>query len=182
MNPDDAFERILAALYRATLDDALWPETSALIDEACGIVGNGLVVGEKVGDEDRIFFVRNHYRGESRLDLAREYFGVWYPHDVGMRRLMGRPEGRLVHLPDLYCEDELKTSAVFNEGWRRLDSQNSLNVQFREPDGLRFVWTIADPVGGDGWESAQIELIERLLPHVRQTVRTRQALAAADER
>ena len=42
------------------------------------------------------------------------------------------------------------------------------------------VWALSNPVGGDGWGSAQIELVERLLPHVRQFVRVRQALAAAE--
>ena len=40
MSDQDAFERILASLYDAMLDDAEWPATSALIDEACGTVGN----------------------------------------------------------------------------------------------------------------------------------------------
>ena len=180
VSPDDAFDRILASLYRASLDDALWPATSALIDEACGIVGTGLVVGEIVNGRGRIYVARNLYRGESRLDLAREYFDVWYPQDTAIRRLTGQPEGRLVHLPDLHSEDELKTSPVYNEGWRSLKAQNGLNVRFDEPDGLRLVWTIADPVGGDGWQSTQIELIGRLAPHVRQFIRVRQALDGAD--
>ena len=46
MNNQDAFERILASLYKAMLDDAHWPATSALIDEAIGLTGNGLMVGE----------------------------------------------------------------------------------------------------------------------------------------
>ena len=46
MSDQDAFERILASLYDAMLDDAEWPATSALIDEACGTVGNALLVGE----------------------------------------------------------------------------------------------------------------------------------------
>ena len=41
-----AFERILAPLYDATLDDTHWPATSALIDEACGIAGSALLVGK----------------------------------------------------------------------------------------------------------------------------------------
>ena len=36
MNPLDAFDRILASLHQAALDDAHWPATAALIDEACG--------------------------------------------------------------------------------------------------------------------------------------------------
>ena len=179
MNPADAFDRILASLYRATRDDDHWPAVAALIDEACGAVGNGLVVGEGSGGDDRIYFARFLYRGESRQDLTREYFDVYYPHDASMRRLMGVPEGRLVHLPDLFTEDELKTSPVYNEGWRRLSAQNGLYVHFDDPDGLRFVWGVGDPVGSRGWQSAQLRLIERLLPHIRQFVSMRQALSAA---
>ena len=54
MNPHDAFERILASLHRAALDDACWPATSALIDEACDIAGNALSVGEASGDQARL--------------------------------------------------------------------------------------------------------------------------------
>ena len=39
MSDQDAFERILASLYDAMLDDVHWPSTSALIDEACGSTG-----------------------------------------------------------------------------------------------------------------------------------------------
>ena len=180
MNLDDAFERILASLYQAMLDDARWPTTSALIDEACGSVGNALVVGERSGGEDRIYFARCVYRGESRPDRAREYFDVHYPHDAAMRRLMQRPEGRLFHHPDLYTEDERKSSPAYNEGMRGMLAQHGMCAHFDDPDGLRLVWGIGDPVVRGGWHSAQLRLTERLLPHVRQYVRVRQALAAAD--
>ena len=180
MNPDDAFERCLGLLHEAALDDARWPTASALIDEACGIGGNAVTVGEGTGGGDRIHYVRLLSRGACRQELAREYFEVHYPNDAGMRRLMDRPEGRLVHLPDLWTEDERRTSPVYNEGWRRLEAQDGVNAHFRDPDGLRLVWSLADPVGGDGWEPARLRLVERLLPHVRQFVRVRQALAAAE--
>ena len=58
MNPLDAFDRILAALHKATLDDAHWPAAAALIDEACGAAGNALVVGEWSGDDVRVCFAQ----------------------------------------------------------------------------------------------------------------------------
>ena len=180
MSPDDAFERILASLHEAMLDDTRWPATSALIDEACGTGGSSLVVSEGSGREHRIHFARLFYRGESRQDLAREYFEVHYRRDAARRRLLDRPEGRLVHLPDLWTEEERRTSPVYNEGYRRLGARNGLNVHFGDPDGLRLVWGIADPVDEGGWQPDRLRLIESLLPHVRQFVRVRQALAAAE--
>ena len=177
VNLADAFDRILASLYRAARDDAHWPAAAALIDEACGAVGNMLVVCSGSGD---IHYARPLYRGEARDDLAREYFEVYYPHDEGPRRRRQLPSGRLVHASELYTETELKTSVAYNEGWRLMRGQNGFNVSFEQPDGLRIFWGVGDPVGGNGWQSAQLRLIRRLLPHVRQFVGIRQALAAAD--
>ena len=178
MNPDDAFERCLESLYEAALDDARWPAASALIDEACGVGGNSLAVGEAIGGKIYIYFAHLLYRGESRQDLAQEYVDVHFPHDTGMRRLFDHPQGRLVHLPDLFTENERRASPVYNEAWSRLGAQDGLNAHFCDPDGLRLIWSIGDPVG-DGWQPDRLRLVERLAPHVRQFVRVRQALAAS---
>ena len=183
VNPHDAFERILASLYEAALDDAGWLAASALIEEACGAVGSTLWVGEGYGADERLFFARLHYRGEPRDDLAREYYQVYHPHDEGPPRYRERPSGQLFHAPQLYTETELKTSVAYNEGWRRLRAQNGVTVHLDLPhapaDSWAF-WALGDPTGGDGWESARLRLLERLLPHIQRFVLIRQALATAD--
>ena len=59
MNNQDAFARILASLYDAMLDDTHWPATSALIDEACGRMGNALLVSEGPKNDIRVLCVSN---------------------------------------------------------------------------------------------------------------------------
>jgi len=180
VSPDQAFDRILAALYEAALDDALWPAASALIEEAVGSTGNVLTVGERSGSEVRVYFNRLLYRGEDRQDLAREYFEVYQPRDEGPPRLWQWRVGQLVHVPEMYTEEELKTSAAYHEGWGPRQGQNGLVTRLDFLDGLSVIWGLGDPVGGDGWQSSRVKLVERLLPHIRQFVRVRQALAAAD--
>ena len=180
MNPDDIFARCLAALYEAALDDARWPAATALVEEAVGASGNALIVGEGSDEDVRIYFARYLRRGESVQDQARAYFNAYHPHDEGMPRLRQLPHGRLARVRDLYSEDELKTSPAYNEGLRDLGSRNGLYVRFDGPDGLHIVWGLGDPVGGDGWQSDRLRLVERLLPHVHRSVVIRQALAAAD--
>ncbi len=179
VNPDDAFERVLASLYEAALDDARWPAATALMEEAVGADGNALIVGEGFGDDVRIYFARFLYRGEGHPDQVREYFNVYHPHDEGMPRLRRLPHGKLTFIRDLYSEDELKRSPAFNEGMGLLGNRNGVTARLDGPDGLRIAWGIGDPLGG-GWESAQIRLIGRLLPHIHRSVLVRQALAAAD--
>ena len=57
MSEHDAFDRVLAAVHAATLDETRWPATSALIDEACGLTGNGLMVAEGPTNDVRALFV-----------------------------------------------------------------------------------------------------------------------------
>ena len=180
MNPDDAFERIVGLLYEAALDDALWPAAATLFEEAIGASGSILAVSEGSGDDARLHFARYLYRGESHPEPVREYFDVYHAQDEGIQRVRRLPHGRLTHGPELYTEEERKTSAAFNEGLPLLGCRNGLAARFDGPDGLRIILGTGDPVGGDGWESARLRLHEQLLPHVHRSVVIRQALAAAD--
>ena len=72
MSDQDAFDRILAALYDSRLDAAQRPATSALIAEARGTPGNALLVCEGPQDDVRVRFAQAYYRGQRRADLERE--------------------------------------------------------------------------------------------------------------
>jgi len=180
VNRDDALERCIAALYEAALDDTRWLAASALIDEVCGVAGSSLLVGEGFDDDARMYFARFLARGVDREDLGREWLEVYHPRDEMVPRVRQLPHGRLTHIPGLYTDDELKTSPAYNEGLGLLGVQNGVLVRFGRPDGLRTVWTVADPVDSGGWESDRLGLVERLLPHIQRAVLIRQALAAAE--
>lgn len=180
MSQRDAFNGVLTSLNDAMLNDALWPATSALIDEACGSRGNGLYITEGTVDDAKVVFGKIYYRGQCRDEIVRDYLQFYHPHDERVPRLRRLPYNRLVHVTDLYTEQELKTSPTFNEALRRFEGQNSLNVRLDGLDGCQITWAIENPVRAGSWESDQIDMIQRLLPHVRQFVRVRQALATAD--
>ena len=179
MSEQNVFERILASLYDAMLDDTRWPATSVLIDEACGIVGNAVLVGEGPPDDIRPLFVGLYWRGHRREDLEREYLEVYHPINEAIPRQLQLPDGHLVALKDLYTAEELKTSPTYNEALLKAKYQNGLNVLLDGPGGTRMTWSLADPVGSDGWGSSQIAMVRRLMPHIRQFVRVRQALVRA---
>ena len=182
MSEPDAFQRILASLYDAMLDDTRWPATSALLDEACGLTGNALLVGEGPKDDIQNLFVGLYYRGHRRTDLEREYLEVYHPINEGIPRQLQLPEGHLVHIKDMYTSEELKTSRAYNEALLRGKYQNGLNALLEGPGGSHVTWSLADPVASDGWGSSRIAMVRRLLPHIRQFVRVRQALVRAEAR
>ena len=180
MNPDDAFERCLEALYGAALDDARWSAATRLIEEAAGYGGTTLGVAAGRGDDVPINFARFFERGENREDLRREYLAVYHAQDEAVPRVRRLPPARLVHTSDLYTEDERKRSATWNEYFARIGAQKGLYARFEGPDGMHIALNIGYPVGGDGWGTGQLRLLERLLPHIHRIVLIRQALAAAD--
>ena len=180
MSDQDALERILAALHDAMLDDSQWPATSALIDEACGMQGNALLVRNGPQDNARVLFVGSYYRGERREDWEREYLEVYHPINEGIPRFRQLPDSRVVHTPALYTPQELKTSPTYNEAFPRWHCQDGLNVRLDGSDDSHIAWHPFDPVTPGGWESSQLTLVKGLLPHIRQFVRIRQALAKAE--
>ena len=182
MSDDDTFERVLASLNDAMLDDARWPATSALIDESCGLKGNTLMVGEGPTDDKRVLYVGLYCRGQRREDLEREYLETYHPNDECVPRVRQLPDGRLVHITDLYTAEELKTSPAYNELFPRANQQDSLVVRLKGSGGSYVFWAVGDPATRHGWGASQVRLIERLLPQVRQFVRVRQALVRARAR
>lgn len=180
MNRWDLFERMVASLNEAMLEDARWPEVSALIDEVCGAKGSLLAFGhEPSKDKLDVFFAKCFYRGEDRSEWQQEYFQAYYAADEHVPRLKNLPDSKVVHVTDLFSEQELKTSLMYNDALARFEGQNGLNVRLDGPCRSSIVWGIADPIDASGWSSSQIEMVRRVLPHLRQYVRVRTALADA---
>ena len=180
MSEREAFDGILASLHEAALDRRHWSSATKLIDDALRTHGSSMVCGDGDSEEDiRIHFAWAFVGGQRDRELEREYFRIYYPLDERAPRLRRLPDSRLFHMTDLYSDAELKTSRTYNEVLACNQAGNGINVRLDGPDGSRIVWVVNDPLDGDGWSSAQLDSIRRLLPPIRQTVRVQQALAGA---
>ena len=182
MGEQEALGRILASLYDAVLDDTRWPAASALIDEACGIAGNALMVGDGPRDDVRATWVGLYSRGQRREDLEQEYLEHYHPTDERVPRVRQLPDSRLVHVSDLLTVEECKTSPTYNEALPLADLRNGLNVRLDGPDGSHIAWGLGDPVDSGGWTAPRVAMVTALLPHVRRFVGIRQALVRAEAR
>ena len=171
MDRGDAFERIVALLNEAMLDDARWPEASACIDETVGARGNVLTFGDECPNGDiELYFSKAHYRGEDRSAWMRKYLRDYHAGDEHLPRLRALPDSRIVRVADLFTEQERRTSRMYNEALVRTQGQRGLTVRLDGPGDSRIVWGIADPVDANAWSSSQVETVGRVLPHLRQYV------------
>ena len=134
MSDQDTFERILAALYDAMLDDARWPAASALLDEACGITGNDLMVGEGPKDDIRALFIGSYYRGRAAKCSSASSSRTTIPPTNACRAFGRLPDSRPAHVTDLYTAEELKTSPTYNEMLPRAGCEDGLNLRLDGPD------------------------------------------------
>ena len=180
MNREDDFHRMVVSIHDATFNDAVWPQAAALIDETCGILGHQLVVGEGFGEDAQIYMARFYNRGQRREDFERLYYGEYYAADERLPRVRLLPNSKIVHIDELFTAEERRTSRVYNEALPLSVSQDSLNVRMDGPDGCRIGMALGNPISRNGWESSQLETIQRLLPHICQSVRVRQALHNAE--
>ena len=180
MSHHDKYGDVLLSIHEAALDDSLWPAASARIDEACGMLGSSLVVGKGFSQEDgQIFLSRICYRGERFEEWEEWYFSNYYPRDERVPRVTQLPDSQLVHMGDLFTEDERRTSPTYNEALLVGGYQNGLLSRLDGPEGSSIFWALADSIRRGGWGSREIELVESFLPHIRHLLRVRYALGGA---
>ena len=173
-------DHIVDALNGAMLDDARWADTSALIDECFRTEGNVLTFGEDLSSGGvEIFFSKWYFRGVDRPAWQRDYFLNYYAEDEHLPRMRALPDAKIVPIDQLFSELELKTSRMYNEAMACFGAQKGLTTRLDGPGGSRIVWEIANPIDASGWSASQIDLIARVLPHLRQYVRVRSALVDA---
>ena len=136
MDRRDALARIVALLNEAMLDDARWPETSALIDEAVGAKGSVLTFGGEVAKGNvEIYFSRAFYRGVDRSAWQREYFRDYHGHDEHLRRLRALPDGRIVPVAKLL--GNARTGIIhLDRGGRIVGANDRALALLRRRDGL----------------------------------------------
>ena len=173
-------ERVVASLREAQLDDSRWPAASALLDDACGIMGNHLAVIRGDSRENAEFlFGKLYKRGEPDEELERLYVENYFAIDERFPRFFRLADGQLRHVTDMFTDRELAVSPTYNDFLVPTGSGNSLNVRMAGPDGLHILCALVRSGDAASWTDEQVGMIRQLMPHVRHFVRVRQALADA---
>lgn len=175
----DPYDAIVAALHEAALDDGRWPKALALVDAACGMSGSYLAVVAVGGAAPpRLLEGRFYGHGVRCGAFERDYLGC-FATDERIGRLLRLPAGTFLANADLYTAEEQQASRTFNGHLRRWDAVNQLNVRLPALKPRHTLWMPTRARRQGAWGPSQLRLLRRLLPHIGQTVRVRQALADA---
>lgn len=182
MATQDRIDDIIGLLREAELDESVWSAASALIDDVCGLRGNDLLlagIGPRGGVEVALRWLR--LRGEPAPELARDYADNYAAIDERGLAIAREAPGALTHTEALLPRDVRRSSAMYNEYLVPNSGENCLNTWVPGVNGLQMAWSLVGPGGGDpgDWTNEQAQAIRALLPHVRQFVLVRHALAEA---
>ncbi len=177
MSLQESLDHTVESLHEAALDDVHWPTAARLIHDVVGTEGTALVCASgRFQDEIQFFFLRLFFRDQGSTDWSRYFENHWH-QDECVPRVAALPFGQLAHAMDLYTDQEKKTSPAYNVVRLEARMQHGLTVRLKGPRGSPVYWNLADSIEAEGWTSTQIEAIHYLIPHVRQFVCVRQALA-----
>ena len=174
MTSQDQLEHIVGMLHEAALGDVPWTVPACTINEIVRTRGNSLVIGRGSSAADaQIFFSESCYGNERRTDHDKQYFSEFYHRDERVPRALRLPDAQLIPSGHLYTEQEKKTSPAYNRTWWKT-KKSGLHVRLDGSSGSHVLWIFADSSEPDrGWNTAQVEMIEHLLPHIRQFARVR---------
>ena len=180
MGQRERFERVVASLREAELDDALWPVASADLDHACGMWGNHLAVirGDR-RDNAEFLFGKLYKRGEPDDELERRYVVDYFAIDERFPRFFTMADGQLTHVSDMFTDRERAASPTYNEYLVPTGAANSLNARMAGPGGLHIVMSLVSGGGAADWTTERLGMLRRVMPHIRHFVRVRQALTDA---
>ena len=181
MSQQDSFERILALLHSAALNDTRWSAAARLINEASQMKSNALAISDRRHQyRPDLFFFRLVVGGEHRDDLERAHLRNFLLYDESVSRVKRLRRGEPAPTADLYTDHEKKTSRTYENIRGPARQQNGLSLYLDGPVGSHIAWALGDSMAPGGWGSEQLKMVSGLLPHVSQFVRVLRAVTDAE--
>ena len=181
---DDSFERTVETLLDAAFDDARWGDAFRAIDRLCNLNG-GQFTGLAADPDGNVeaTFAACWINGDPHEEIVADWAANYSAFSENVPRIGRLPTWRLTHNEALFTPSEKRSSLMYNEFQPKYDCRDQLAVVVdrrsdeRPEDGC-LMWTMAN--GESEWEPDKLKRIRGLLPHIRQAIRFRQELVAAE--
>lgn len=171
---DPRIAELVAHLYDAVLDDALWQGTAARIAHA---LGSTSAVLKLHGDGASVSLL------ECTENLAvpereRAWADEWHRKDLWVERSVAYGMSRIVTSDELVTPAEQRRSGFYQEWLRHLDIHHMLGAVFPVADGAVGVLGIHRPRAAGAYAQRERRRAGLVLPHLQRVLRLRQRLAA----
>ena len=181
---DGLFERTVGTLLDAAFDDARWGDAFRSIDSLCGLNGGQFTaLAVNADGNPEASFAACWINGDPHQEIVADWAANYAEFSENVPRIGRLPTWRLTHNEALFTPAEKQSSLMYNEFQPKYDCGDQVAVVVDRPSEGRpddgcLMWTMAN--GESEWGPDKLKRIRGLLPHIRQAVRVRQELAAAE--
>lgn len=165
---------LIAHLYDAAIDDALWAGTATRIAETLGSTSTVLKLH---GDNARVNLLEctdNLMVSEREQAWADD----WHRKDLWVERSVAYGMQRIITDEDLVTREEQARSGFYQEWLRHLDIHHMLGAVFPAADGAIGVLGIHRPQGAGAYTGHERRQAALVLPHLQRALRLGQRFAA----
>lgn len=166
---------LIAHLYDAAMDEALWPGTATRIAETLGSTSTVLKLH---GEGARVHLLEcTDNLMVSERDQA--WADDWHRKDLWVDRSVAYGMSRVITDEDLVTREEQERSGFYQEWLRHLDIYHMLGAVFPAAEGAVGVLGIHRPRRAGAYTEAERRQAALVLPHLQRALRLGQRFAAA---
>ena len=163
---------IIARLYDAALDDALWLQVLKEMEVALHANNMHLLVFDRRSGAP-VFGIVSRYP-----EANTEYLSQFVLIDERVPRILALPHATPTRHDLLFHGNEMQISATYNEFLGKYDAQSQIITRMNGPVDDSIVLSVIREGARGAFTDSETTTIRQLLPHILQAVRIRQALAS----
>ncbi|MEX6725662.1 helix-turn-helix transcriptional regulator [Sphingosinicellaceae bacterium M-36] len=164
---------LIAHLYDAAVDEALWPGTAARIAAAFGSTSTVVKLHGEGARVNLLECTDNLMVSEREQAWAQD----WHRKDLWVERSVAWGMSRIITDEDLVTREEQERSGFYQEWLRHLGIHHMIGAVFPAADGAIGVLGIHRPRGGGAYTGQERRQAALLLPHLQRALRLGQRLA-----
>ncbi|OHB26328.1 helix-turn-helix transcriptional regulator [Phenylobacterium kunshanense] len=168
---------LIAHLYDAAIDDALWPGTANRIAETLGSTSTVLKLHGEGARVNLLECTDNLMVSEREQAWADD----WHRKDLWVERSVAYGMERIITDEDLVTREEQARSGFYQEWLRHLDIHHMLGAVFPAADGAIGVLGVHRPCEAGPYSVAERQQVALVLPHLQQALRLGQRFAAVSQ-
>ena len=168
---------LIAHLYDAAIDDALWAGTATRIAETLGSTSTVLKLHGENARVNLLECTDNLMVSEREQAWADD----WHRKDLWVERSVAYGMQRIITDEDLVTREEQARSGFYQEWLRHLDIHHMIGAVFPAADGAIGVLGIHRPQGAGAYTSRERRQAAIVLPHLQRALRLGQRFAAVSQ-
>ncbi|MGC3983819.1 MAG: helix-turn-helix transcriptional regulator [Pseudorhodoferax sp.] len=169
---------LIAHLYDAAVDPALWPGTAARIAQALGSTSTVVKLHGDGGQVNMLECTSNLLVSERDQAWADD----WHRHDLWVERSVAYGMSRVITDEDLVTRKEQERSGFYQEWLPHLDIHHMLGAVFPTSQGTVGVLGIHRPRGAGAYSDQERRQAALVLPHLQGALRLGQRFATLTQR